>query len=320
MVNECKPRCSPLLVLLLLALSLLALTLPQESEAAGHICAIDEIGALSNAETTQLKVIADAHDVQEREKSFGAGTRTATNKEAEGIGDARVIDEADLLTDAEEQALDAKIAAIEKAHKVRILVGTLPDTHGQVLGKVANNVVDRIPGENGTIVLLLATKNRDFYVSTDNKMRARITDGKGVDYLAGEFLPDLKENKYAAAFTAFAATTDKMLTYYEEEGEPYDPGDAFSLLSFAIALGCAALLAGFIYYELIGCASNIMRKTEADTYLDHGSFRLTRNEDNFLYTTVTRKTKEKSSSSSSSGSNVSTSSSNSSHGGGGGKF
>ena len=319
MVNECKPRCSPLLVLLLLALSLLALTLPQESEAAGHICAIDEIGALSNAETTQLKVIADAHDVQEREKSFGAGTRTATNKEAEGIGDARVIDEADLLTDAEEQALDAKIAAIEKAHRVRILVGTLPDTHGQVLGKVANNVVDRIPGENGTIVLLLATKNRDFYVSTDNKMRARITDGKGVDYLAGEFLPDLKENKYAAAFTAFAATTDKMLTYYEEEGEPYDPGDAFSLLTFAIALGCAALLALFIYYELINCAGNVTRKAEADAYLDQGSFRLTRNEDNFLYTTITR-TKKAKEESSSGGSNITTSSSDSSHGGGGGKY
>lgn len=277
MVNERKTRCCPLLILLLLALSLLALTLPQETEAAGQ-------------------------------------------SDPEPIGDARVIDEADLLTDAEEQALDAKIAAIEKAHRVRILVGTLTDTHGQVLGKVANNVVDQIPGENGTIVLLLATKNRDFYVSTDNKMRARITDGKGVDYLAGEFLPDLKENRYAAAFTAFAATTDEMLTYYEEEGKPYDPGDAFSLLTFAIALGCAALLALFIYYELINCAGNITQKAEADAYLDRHSFHLNTNEDNFLYTSVRRETKEKKESSSGGGSNITTSSRDSSHGGGGGRY
>ena len=275
MVNERKTRCCPLLILLLLCLSLLALTLPQEAEAAGQ-------------------------------------------SDPAPIGDARVIDEADLLTDAEEQALDAKIAAIEKAHRVRILVGTLPDTHDQVLGKVANNVVDQIPGENGTIVLLLATKNRDFYVSTDNKMRARITDGKGVDYLAGEFLPDLKENRYAAAFTAFAATTDEMLTYYEEEGKPYDPGDAFSLLTFAIALGCAALLALFIYYELINCAGNVTRKAEANAYLNHESFHLTTNEDNFLYTSVRRKRKEKEESSSSGGgSNITTSSRDSSHGGSG---
>ena len=60
--------------------------------------------------------------------------------DAADIGNARVIDEADLLTDAEEQELDASIAAFEKAHGVRILVGNIKDTHGQVLGKVANAV------------------------------------------------------------------------------------------------------------------------------------------------------------------------------------
>ena len=54
---------------------------------------------------------------------------------------------------------------------------------------------------------------------------------------------------------------------------------------------------------------------EADAYLNHDSFRLTQDEDNFLYTIVTRRTKEKKESSS--GSNVSASSS---HGSGGGKF
>ena len=149
-------------------------------------------------------------------------------------------------------------------------------------------------------------------------MRVRITDGKGVEYLSGEFLPDLKEGKYAAAFTTFAATTDEMLTYYEKEGEPYDPANAFNLMAFGIALACALILGGIIYYMLCEYESNVRSATEADAYLNHDSFRLTQNEDNFLYTTVTRQTKEKKESSS--GSNVSTSSSDSSHGGGGGKF
>ena len=234
------------------------------------------------------------------------------------IGADRVIDEAEILTDSEEAALDTKLAAIEQSHKVRILIGTMKSTDGTPLGKIANNVVDQIPADNGTIVLLLSMKERDWYISTDNKMRVRITDGKGVEYLSGEFLPDLKEGKYAAAFTTFAATTDEMLTYYEKEGEPYDPANAFNLMAFGIALACALILGGTIYYMLCEYESNVRSATEADAYLNHDSFRLTQNEDNFLYTTVTRQTKEKKESSS--GSNVSTSSSDSSHGGGGGKF
>ena len=235
----------------------------------------------------------------------------------QGIGADRVIDEADILTDSEEKELDAKIATIEQSHKVRILVGTMKSTDGTPLGKIANNVVDQIPADNGTIVLLLSMKERDWYISTDSKMRTRITDGKGVDYLAGEFLPDLKEGKYAAAFTAFAKTTDEMLTYYEKEGEPYDPANAFNLMALGIALACALILGGTIYYVLYEYESNVRSAAEADAYLNHDSFQLTQSEDNFLYTTVTRRAKEKRESSSS---NVSTSSSDSSHGGGGGKF
>ena len=234
----------------------------------------------------------------------------------QGIGADRVIDEAEILTDSEEKELDAKIATIEQSHKVRILIGTMKSTDGTPLGKIANNIVDEISGdaESGTIVFLLSMKERDWYISTDNKMRARITDGKGVEYLSGEFLPDLKEGKYAAAFTTFAATTDEMLTYYEKEGEPYDPANAFNLMALGIALACALILGGTIYYVLYEYESNVRSAAEADAYLNHDSFRLTQDEDNFLYTTVTRRTKEKKESSS--GSNVS----DSSHGGGGGKF
>ena len=235
-----------------------------------------------------------------------------------GLGAVRIIDESDLITDAEEQALDAKLAAYEQAHGIRILVGTVKNTHKQVLGKVANAVVDRIAdgGANGTIVFLLAPKDRDFYVSTDNKMRQRITDEYGIEYLADSFVPDLKDNEYGKAYTAFAATVDEMLTYYEKEGEPYDPANAFNLMALGIALACALILGGTIYYVLYEYESNVRSAAEADAYLNHDSFRLTQDEDNFLYTTVTRRDKPKKDSSSSS----SSSSRDSSHGGGGGKF
>ena len=240
-----------------------------------------------------------------------------------GLGALRVIDESDLLSDAEEQALDAKLAAYEAAHGIRVLVGTVKNTHGQVLGKVANGVVDRIAdgGANGTIVLLLAPKERDFYISTDNKMRTRITDDDGIEHLAGQFVPSLKENKYAEGFTAFAAAVDEMVTYYEKEGKPFNP-DAFLLTIVALvgALIAAALVYWFIFANLSDSMLSVRSAHEADDYVERGSFRLTHKEDVFLRTTESRETKHKETSSSSSGSYISTSSRDESHGGGGGKY
>ena len=242
-----------------------------------------------------------------------------------GLGAVRVVDESDLITDAEEQALDAKLAAYEQAHGIRILVGTVKNTHKQVLGKVANAVVDRIAdgGANGTIVLLLAPKERDFYISTDNKMRVRITDDRGIEHLADKFVPSLKENKYAEGFTAFAAAVDEMVTYYEKEGKPFNP-DAFLLTIVALvgALIAAALVYWFIFANLSDSMLSVRSAHEADDYVERGSFRLTHRADVFLRTTESRETKHKetASSSSSSGSYISTSSRDESHGGGGGKY
>lgn len=247
-------------------------------------------------------------------------------KSGASLGALRVVDESDLLSDAEEQALDTKLAAYEQAHGIRILIGTVKNTHGEVLGKVANAVVDRISddGANGTIVLLLAPRQRDFYISTENKMRERITDGDGIDYLAEQFVPALKENKYGEGFTAFAAAVDEMVTYYEKEGKPYNPNGFILTVATLVAALIAAAITYFIALdELSTSMRTVMKAYEADDYLERGSFRLTHKDDVFLRTTKSYQKKHKeetSSSSSSSSSNITTSSRDESHGGGGGKY
>ena len=242
--------------------------------------------------------------------------------DASDIGNARVIDEADLLTDAEEQSLDASIAAFEKAHGVRILVGNVKATHGQVLGEIANAAVDRIAdgGANGTIVFLLAPKDRDFYVSTDNKMRQRITDEYGIEYLADSFVPELKDNEYGKAYTAFAATVDEMLTYYEREGNPYIPLDPWAIVGI---LGTALLLAAIVYGAISSHLEEGMETTGeaagADDYLSYSSVHLTYSKDIYIRTSEYRRAKYEPKTSSSD-SHITTSSSDSSHGGGGGKY
>lgn len=227
----------------------------------------------------------------------------------------RVMDEAKLLNDADKASLEKMIADIEKAHKVHIAICTIKDLKGEKAGSAANKLVDKLSNgaENGAMVLLIAPKDRDWYLSTDKKMKERITNDIGTGYLSDKFLPPLKKDDYAACFKAYAATADEMLTYYEKEGKPFDPNAGFSF----IALGIAIVLAGGVFYlvrsNLIASMSNVTAATEADAYLSHEGVHLTENRDTFLYMNVTRKEKPKKQ-------GHDTSSRDANHGGGGGKY
>ncbi len=225
-----------------------------------------------------------------------------------------VSDQAKLLSDAQRQELTTKIQQVEAAHKVKIGICTLQNLpNGMSVGKYANNILDKdyANGENGSIVLVIAMGSRDWYISTDNNMRARITDEVGINGLKHLFLDELSDGDYNAALTDFVGGVDGYLRFYEENGEPYDPGNEFDMLAGIIALLVAAAGGAFFAYYLICGMSNVAPAVEAGAYLQKNSVDIWQRQDRFLYTTVTRRKKSKDSSSSSG---------DSSHGGGGGKF
>lgn len=225
-----------------------------------------------------------------------------------------VNDGAGLLSKQEATDLDARLQGLEKKYNVHVMVFTAKDLQGAKAGTVANKLSDQIKAgaKGGAMVLVLDMKSRDWYIATDNTMRQKITDDAGIDYLSKDMVTKLSDGKYADAFNTFVNTTDEMLAYYDKEGQPYDPNAEFNVLAAiaAVVLGIGVFF--IIRYILKGTMSNVTTAAEADAYLNQDSFDLTRNQDLFLYTDVTRKKKEKKRSS--------TSSRDSSHGGGGGKF
>jgi len=227
-----------------------------------------------------------------------------------------VVDNAGLLSNQQKRELMTRIEAVEKEHGVRIGVVTMKSLQGKDPKAVADEIVlrDYKNGTHGGIVLILAMESRDWYVSTDSRMRKMITDAEGFPHLRDQFLPDLKDGNYADAFMAYVNTADEMLTYYETEGEPYDPFIEFSMLSLLIAMGVAGLIAALVWSILIGQLNNVHPAIAADDYLLRDSIQLDERKDTFLYTNVSRVKKAKNQGSSSSGS------SSSSCGGGGGKF
>lgn len=228
----------------------------------------------------------------------------------------QVEDRAGILKEAEVQRLSQKIQEVEAKHGIRMGIFITASVKGSV-GKAANRLLDeRCSGaQNGGIVLLLAMDSRDWYISIDNRMRERITDDIGVPYLKNSFLEQLREKDYGGAFERYVDTTDVLLTYYEQQGKPYDPSDEFSFLALFAAAVVAGIGGWMARAGLIGSMSNVTHATEAGTYLEQDSVRLHGGSDTFLFMNVTRTPKSKESHS-----DMDTSARDSDHGGGGGKF
>lgn len=228
---------------------------------------------------------------------------------------ALVLDQADLLRPQEEKVLQQSLDQVNQKYQVRLAVVTVKSTGGVKTGEFANVMLDKIKDSRlkGNMVLLLSMKDRDWYISTDNGMRKMITDKAGIKALSGKFLPALKKNNYPEAFGQFAKGTDELLAYYQKEGKPYDPADAFNPLALAIGAAVALGIGFLVRRVLIGQMNNVMPALEAGVYLDRDSFQLEENADNYLYMTVHRKPKK-------SRESAKTDSTDEDHGGGGGKF
>ena len=225
-----------------------------------------------------------------------------------------VYDQAKLLSQGELEKLTAEIQRIEKKHNVRIGVVTQKTLQGRNIGQVANAMLDQgyRGAPNGGIVLLLSMDTRKWYISTDNAMRAKITDDKGIKYIESEMLPKLKDNKFGDAFLKYTAAIEKSLDYYAAEGKPYDPSSEFSILAAIVALVLGGLGGYGVREMLISSMSNVTPAARASEYLVDDSFDLTESDDRFLFMNVTRTKKSKSSGGSSAR--------DESHGGGGGSF
>ena len=149
-----------------------------------------------------------------------------------------LADGAQLLKGSERIAVMNEIGSVEKKYDVRLAIVTVASTNQVKIGDYANQILDSTykDGKNGNMVLVLAMDTRDYYIATDKAMRQRITDKGGIPALEEQFLPLLKEKKYADAFKAYVQGAGEQLAYYEANGKAYDPHDQFSVTALAIAL------------------------------------------------------------------------------------
>lgn len=236
-----------------------------------------------------------------------------------------LTDEADLLTSAEEAALEQKLAEISARQGMDIVIVAVESTGNGNTRDFADDWFDYNDYRPDGILLLVSLAYSDWYVSTTGYGITAVTDA-GLDYMSDQFVPYMSDGDFATAFDTFAELCDSFITQ-AKNGDPYDihnmPKEPFSAgfnLLIAIAIG---FVVAFISTGVMkGKLTSVRQQVRADNYVTPDSLQLTHSRDLFLYSRVTKTERVQSSSSSSGrgGSSTHRSSSGRRHGGGGGKF
>lgn len=239
----------------------------------------------------------------------------------------KVVDNADLLTDSQEQELEDKLSALVDKYDCDAVIVTTDTIDGKTPMAYADDYFDYNDYGVGTdrdgVLFLLSMEDRDWWISTRGEGIDIFTD-YGIQFIGDEMLSDLSGGDYYEAFCTFAELSDDFMEQ-AQDGEPYDvdnkyktTGDRIKVVLISMGIGIVAAL--IVTFSLKGQLKSVKPNNQAKDYVRPGSMKLTSSRDVFLYKNVDRTVKQTSSSSGGGGSSTHTSSSGATHGGGGGKF
>ena len=231
-----------------------------------------------------------------------------------------LVDKAHLLTTSERAQVQAQLQAVEQKYGIRCAVVTMGSIGNAKPGIYANQLIDKVfnDGPNGNIVFLQVTDQRQWYISTDRKLKDVVVGIPGTEYISKAAIPYLKKGDEAGAYKTYAKRVDDLMAYYNKHGKGWQPEKEFPWLAVVGALIAGVVVASAYKKSLIAAMSNVRREVSADAYLDEGSFALENEHDTYLYTNVTYTPKPRQGRRGAS--SVSTSSSDGGHGGGGGGY
>ncbi|MCI5773552.1 MAG: TPM domain-containing protein [Erysipelotrichaceae bacterium] len=233
-----------------------------------------------------------------------------------------IIDDADLLTQQEEQQLQDALSTISDEYQMDVVIVTNYSLDGKTSQAFADDYFDYNGYGQGNdhdgILLLVSMEYRDWAISTCGKGIEVFTDA-GLDYLEDQFLDELSSGNYYEAFDKFTLTCEKFMQQ-AKEGKPYDNGNMpkgeLGSVWIFLAIGIGLVIGATCVYVMYNDLNSARPQKGAFDYTIPGSMKITKSKDIFLYRHVTRRAKPKQSS----GSSTHISSSGRSHGGSSGKF
>lgn len=233
------------------------------------------------------------------------------NTKASEVHPPRVVDEADLLTDEEENNLLASVDEMSERHQFDVVVVTLDSLEGEDIQNYAADYYDYNGygmGDNyDGIMFIMSMEEREWFILTTGRGIDLFSD-REIDSIGEDIVPYLSAGDYVTAFGMFADEVDLEVEFGEEDGSP----------SILISLAAGLVLGLIPAFIMRGKLKSVHMQSSAGGYENRGSRNLTLQQDIFLYHTINRVPKPEENSSG--GSTTFSGSSGRSHGGRGGGF
>ncbi len=202
----------------------------------------------------------------------------------------RVEDSADLLSDAQESALAAKLDEISRKHDCDVVVITAKSL-GNKLARLFAADYYEMCGYNmsGGMVMMVCPEQRDYAFVATGKCYDIFNDTKVIDHLKEVVVSDqLAYDRYNSGFTVFADKCDEFLTNVENGKPPYKK-NPISLVFAAIGSAVVALVTGGVTASTMESKLKSVRKQQnASEYVQQGSLRMVNQSEMFLYRNVVK--------------------------------
>ena len=249
-------------------------------------------------------------------------------EESSKVSKDYVVDNADLLTQTEENELSEKLQDISDELQFDVVVVTTNSTGSKTATEYADDYFDyngygRGSNNDGAL-FLVDMGDRKWAISTSGYGIEAIVDS-ALDDMEEEIVPYLKSGDYDGAFNEFADLTYDIVND-AKNGKSYSNSTISTtknhknigtnlIVAFSIGAGISLIII-LVYRSKL---KPVKFQKEAKEYIVPGSFNLRRSDDVFLYFNITKVPIPKNNDSDDSGS-FHSSSSGSSHGGSSGSF
>ncbi len=226
-----------------------------------------------------------------------------------------LIDDADLLTDYEEEELLLQIEKINSDNNISVVIHTTNETYGKEIYTYADDFYDNGGYLEDGLIFVISMAERDYYTSTAGYLVDSLT-AYDLEIICEDVVPCLSNGDYYKAFSQYLSQLELFLNGelynddfvfagdydyndeynydYDYNGDYYYSGSSSSagsnLVFREVILIIIAVVVALIITSVLKSKMNTaVKKHDADDYVVSGSFNLNVQRDAFIGSTVTKR-------------------------------
>lgn len=220
-----------------------------------------------------------------------------------------LVDNADLLTQSEEDTLRLSLEATSRELGMDVVVITVDSLEGKTAQAYADDYFDYNGYGPDGVLLLVSMSEREWHITTTGTAIDLITN-REVEQIGDRMVPHMSSGAYLNAFLTFHSEVRKAATQQTGTAETYkDPIGWVVCVLIGIVAGLITVL--IMKSQL----KSVYSQHAATNYVVPNSFALTGSHDTFLFQNTSRTPRPQNN-----GGGTHRGSSGRSHGGGGGRF